>query len=145
MTFPSVGRVFGVESFRKIGLMDCSAGHILGSMQSPTFLLSPARQWLARGLFAAVNVTFVCLTQGSLFESDAPIHLRIEGPLTTLADQQGDDLVRVGGQLTVIGDEGVESVFSIRLKGRDMTRRNPNACSFAPYWIDSTFVDPANL
>lgn len=127
--------MIGLELCRRIGLMDHPAGHILASMRSPTLLVSTARQWLILGLFVVVNGTLSCLT-GALFESDEPIHLRIEGPFTTLADQQDDDLVWVDGQLTVIGDDGVESVFSIRLKGRGMTRRDPDICSFPPYWID---------
>jgi len=112
------------------------ANRILASMRSSKFLVPSVRQRIFRGLFPAVYLTLLCPAQGALFESDEPIHLRIEGPLTTLADQQGDDLVWVEGLLTVIEDEGAESAFKIRLKGRGMTRRNPKVCSFPPFWID---------
>lgn len=71
-----------------------------------------------------------------LFESGKPLRIRIEGPLTTLAEQPVDGLVWLDGSLTVLEEDGSESVFSIRLKGRSFTRRNPVVCQFPPYWID---------
>lgn len=73
---------------------------------------------------------------GDLFEVEEPLRLRIEGPLTTLAEQPVDGLVWLDGKLTVQEADGTESAYDIRLKGRSFTRRKPEVCRFPPYWID---------
>ncbi len=74
--------------------------------------------------------------QGDLFEVDEPLRIRLEGPLTTLAEQPQDGLAWLDGNLTVFEDDGTESIYDIRLKGRSVTRRKPEVCGFPPYWID---------
>lgn len=73
---------------------------------------------------------------GDLFEVENALRIRVEGPLTTLSEQPVDGLGWVDGMLTVFEEDGTESAFNIRLKGRSHTRRNPAVCGFPPFWID---------
>jgi hypothetical protein len=101
----------------------------------PAAVVRSGGRLILAAILLAVSAT-ATPARGDLFEQDEALRIRIEGPLTTLAAQTVDDFAWLDGNLTVFEDDGSETIFDIRLKGRSMTRRKPAVCDFPPFWID---------
>ena len=68
-----------------------------------------------------------------LFASDTPIHVRIQGPMSDLAEKRGN--VPLPGILT-LPDTG--ATFAVALSPRGITRREKDICAFPPLRVDFT-------
>lgn len=104
-------------------------------VHSPRSVVCIRNAFMLAAVLSATVVTGA-RAAGDLFAVEKALRIRIEGPLTTLSEQPVDGLIWVDGMLTVFEEDGTESAFDIRLKGRSHTRRNPAVCGFPPFWID---------
>ncbi|MGI9324049.1 MAG: hypothetical protein ACR2PZ_02440 [Pseudomonadales bacterium] len=94
-------------------------------------------RWLPASLWAALALLFAnsaTAQTASLFASDnlEPLQVRITGPLRAIARDRASEPEERSGTLALLDDA---QSFSVTLRPRGKSRRDPNHCRFPPMWV----------
>ena len=92
------------------------------------------RIWFAASL-VALSVPLSARAPNALFASDAPIHVTIQGPISSIASNRSE--ARRPATMTV---DGV--TYPITLAARGITRKMGETCDFPPLRVDLTTAAP---